>query len=242
MAVIITASRLVQGATELNDTLAGAGSPEGGDLGSVQNGAYAPIASQSLNTGEYQIYFRHDGVIDRITNVVTFIDEYGVGSGNTYGGAKNPAQDISDLLALGLASDGNKNNTEDPPLGGGLRIDMNASAAALNKFDYDANGLGQGGNDTVGIYGKDDGGGNFGSSLSGGFVAKSNGMVYDGGGNVQAIPSAPVDGEIGRSGDQTEREAIGSDFRANLRIYLPSTYPDGGIGQVDYYLGYSFTA
>lgn len=245
MAVAITASKTVQGSAVADNLAVPSGSATGADIGSVQNGAYAPLINQTANTGVYDLYFRHDAAIDPITNCVTFIGEYGVGSGNAYGGAKNASQDIADVLALGAASDGNKNNLASPSkLGGGIRIDMDADQADINRFDWDTNGLGEGGNDTVAIYGKDHT--NFsnldGSDLANGFPCMAAALMYDTGGGVPGVPSAPVQGTIGRSSDAPEAALLGSDFKASLRAYLPEAHPDGGVVQVDYYLGFSFTA
>jgi len=102
MAVLLTVSETLNG-TAFNDDLEG---PDGIgiDLGSCINGQYAPIISQPANTGHKNVFIRHDAVVDPITDVKTFLQQFGVGTGFTYGGANSAATDLTnDEKGMGLS-------------------------------------------------------------------------------------------------------------------------------------------
>ena len=63
MAVLLTVSETINGAA-FSDALAGGGI--GIDLGSVITGQYTPIISQPANSGQQDIFIRHDATIDPI--------------------------------------------------------------------------------------------------------------------------------------------------------------------------------
>jgi hypothetical protein len=83
MAVLLTISETLDGAA-VADALAGGGT--GVDFGSVVDDQFAPLIDKTLNTGAKTLYISHDATIDPITDVKTFIQEYGVGTGFTYSG------------------------------------------------------------------------------------------------------------------------------------------------------------
>lgn len=222
MAVLLTVSETLDG-TAVADALAGGGS--GIDLGSVVNGSYAPVISKASNTGAQNLYIRHDATIDPITDVKTFIQEYGVGTGFTYGGADTAANDFATIKALGNASGNSKNNGDG--LSGGLWIDMDWDASTTNQFDQ-ANFPA-----LVKIYGDNV---SDGADLANAFPVIDDAMVYDAPGETAA--SAPVDGQIGINGDTT----LGDNAHVKLRIYLTQAFADGGIIQWEWVIAYSYTA
>jgi hypothetical protein len=229
MAVTLTVSETMDGAA-VADALAGGGS--GVDLGSVVNNAFAPITDKTANTGSQKLYISHDATIDPITQVGTFLESY-VATGFTYGGANSAALDLTSLTNLGNASGSSKNNSNG--LSGGLWIDMDADASVTNQFDQ------AGFPSLVKIYGDN---GTDGLSLVTAFTMKANALLIDtdqGAGNDgegNFLPTAPVDGQIGKDGDT----ALGDNAKVKLRIYLPLTHPDGGIHQWSWTIKYSFTA
>lgn len=223
MAVLLTVSETINGVA-VSDALAGGGT--GVDLGSVVNNQYAPIVDKSANTGKQDLYVYHDATIDPITDVKTFIQEYGTGTGFTYGGARTAADDFTALKNLGNGSGSSKNNSDG--LSGGLWIDMDADASTTNQFDQ-ANYP-----TVVKIYGDNS---TDGIDLASAFGLKSDACVYDNGG-VETNGSAPEDGKIGKSGDT----ALGDNAHLKLRMYLPNSYSDGGIVQFEFVIGYSYTS
>lgn len=243
MSVLLTISETLDGAA-VADSLAGGGS--GVDMGSVVNGSYAPIGvgGPADNSGAKDLFIRHDATIDPITDVKTFIQEYGVGTGFTYGGANTAGSDITKMLdTLGDASGTSKNNADG--LSGGLWIDMNAVVAQVNQFDFATNGIGQGGDNSVEIYGRNGGStGGSGSSLADAILMASSAMVIDsdqsagGDGSNGYIPTAPVAGQIGKNGDT----ALGDNAHFRLRMHLLASFVDGGIIQHEMVVAYSFTA
>lgn len=248
MAVVLTISETLDGAA-VADALATPGPPNTGvDFGAVVNGSYAPVTSKTNNTGRKDLFIRHDAVTDPITQVKTFIQIYGTGTGYGYAGADSAANDYNNKLkALGNASGGSKNNADGNS--GGLWLDMNAQLTdtiGSTQFDWDTNGydsvgLSQGGDDTVRIYGDNltDG-----LDLATAFLMKSEAMVIDSdqsaGGDATNgwTPTAPVDGQIGIDGSTT----LGDNAHAKLRIYVRSDSVDGGIVQWEWVVAYSYTA
>lgn len=222
MAVLLTVSETLNG-TAVADSLAGGGS--GIDFGSVVTGQFSPIIDKDLNQGAKTLYVRHDATIDPITDVKTFIQEYGVGTGFSYGGAASANDDFNTLVALGNASGSSKNNADG--FSGGVWIDMDADASEVNQFD-------QAGSPTfVKIYGDN---GTDGIDLDSGFALQPDAMVYDSVG--ETLASAPVAGQIGKAGDTV----LGDNAKLKMRTYLPTSFPDGGIVQWEWVIAYSFTA
>ena len=101
MAVTLTISETLTG-SGLADSLSGGGT--GLDLGQVINGQYTPVVDQPTNDGVQNIYLSHDAVIDPITDVKFYVQQYGVGTGFSYGGANSAAADITKLLNMGNTS------------------------------------------------------------------------------------------------------------------------------------------
>ena len=247
MAVLLTISETLDG-TQVADVLATPGPVNTGvDHGSVVNGAYAPITDKSDNTGRKDLFIRHDATVDPITDVKTFIQEYGTGTGFGYGGADSAANDFTRIKNQGNTSGSSKNNADGNS--GGLWLDMNAvllDTPASTQFDFATNGIdsvggSNGGDDTVRIYSDNllDG-----IDLASAFTMKSEAMVIDSdqsqGGDATNgwVPTAPVDGQIGIDGDT----ALGDNAHAKLRIYIRSDLADGGINQWEWVVAYSFTA
>lgn len=220
MAVALTIAETLGGAA-VSDGLAGGGT--GVDMGSVNNGEYTPIDTQSTNTGWQSLYISHDASIDEITSVKTFIAEYS----QTYGGAAaNAAADFTTLKAKGNASDANANNATG--LGSGLRVEHDADlGATLGLSAFDASRA------QVEIYGKSDNG----IDLDSAFDLHVDALIqYNGGSPIDA--TSPETGKIGKSGDST----LGDVALIRLRYYLEDAALDGGIIQWDWIISYSFTA
>lgn len=253
MTVLLTVSDVGLDGAAATDSLAGGGT--GVDLGSVVNSQYAPIGAggPANNSGRQDVWIFHDAADDPITDVKTFIQQYGVGTGFTYGGADSAANDIGTMLQLGFDSDltaGSKNNGNDTS--GGLWIDhksINAEAGNVtNQFDFNTNGVGGSGDGTIEVYGRGgvagDGTDGAGSSLINSVVSNSEAMVIDtdqgqgGDGTNGYIPSAPVDGQLGKDGDTV----LGDNMHIGLRVQLPGTFTNGGIVQWEWVVAYSFTS
>lgn len=222
MAVSLTVSESING-TAVADSLAGGGS--GVDMGSCVNSSFCPVTDKSLNQGEKSLYIRHDAVNNPITDVKFFIQQYGVGTGFTYGGAQSAATDYATMQSLGQASGSSKNNADGNS--GGLWIDMDWDSNDTTRFDQASFPS------IVKIHGD---GGTDGIDLASAFGLITNAMVYDAPGETAA--TAPVAGQIGISTDT----ALGTRAHINLRLYLPSTHPDGGIIQFEWVIAYSFTS
>jgi len=241
--VLLTIAETIDGSA-LADGLAGGGT--GVDLGSVVNGSYAPIGGGGPgdNSGAQQIFIAHDATIDPITDVKTFIQTFGAGTGFTYGGADSAANDIVTMLdTLGDNSGTSKNNAND--LSAGLWVDMNSDVTQTNQFDFATNGVGQGGDNSVEIYGRSGGSsGGQGSDLATGIVMAASAMVIDsdqaaGGDAANGYNgSAPVAGQIGVDGDG----ALGDNAHCRLRVQLLGSFTNGGIVQWEWVTAYSFTA
>ena len=220
MAVALVISETLDGVA-VNDALAGGG--VGVDMGNATNNSYAPLVDKILNQGEQPIYVRHDGN-NEITDVKTFLQQYGVGTGFTYGGAKTAALDIAQLFSYGQTSGNSKNNADG--LSAGIWIDMDWDSNDTTRFDQ-ANFP-----TVVKIYGDN---GTDGIDLASAFTANSAGMVYDSGGETAA--AGGVSGTIGESGNTV----LGDNFHAKLRIQLPQLATDGGILQWEWVVAYAFT-
>ena len=248
MSVILTVSETLDGSA-VADALATPGPANTGvDFGSVVNGSYAPVTSQTNNTGRKNLFIRHSATIDPITSVKTFVQQYGTGTAFGYAGADSAANDFNNKIkALGNTSGESKNNADG--LSGGLWIDMNAvllDSIGSTQFDfatngYDSVGLTNGGDDTVRIYGDNlvDG-----ISLASAFNMHTKAMVIDtnqalGGDAVNGyVPTLPVTGVIGKNGDT----AKGDNAHTKLRIYVRSDTVDGGIVQWEWVIAFSYTA
>ncbi len=235
MAVSLTISETLDG-TAIADSLSGGGT--GTDLGQVTNGSFAPITPPATNNqGGQEWFIRHDATVDPITDVKLYIQEYGVGTGFTYGGpgTRSAAADLASLIALATASGGNKTNADG--LSGGLWMEQEVITmiSETNQFDQ------AGRPSFVKIFGD---AGTDGVDLASAFVINSAAMVIDSdqalGGNATAgyIPTAPVAGEIGINGDT----AKGDNAHLRFRVYTPSSFSDGGIFQVEIVVAYTFTA
>lgn len=223
MTVSLTVSETLHGAQQA-DTLAGGGS--GVDMGAVNNNSYAPLTNKTNNQGKLDIYVSHNATIDPITGVATFIQQYGTGTGYTYGGAQSAAADYSALQSLGNASGNSKNNADGNS--GGLWIDMTWNAGDSTRFDRTNFPT------TVKVYGNAN---TDGLNLASAIGLKASACVYSNSG-TETGGSAPVDGKIGKSGDTV----LGDSAHVQMRIYLPNNYTNGGYIQWEWVIAYSFTA
>lgn len=230
MAVSLTVSDTLDGAA-VSDALTGGVNP-GIDLGSVINGSWTPVTNKATNDGVRDVYIAHNGV-NEITDVGTFVQQYGTGSGNTYGGAKTASDDFNaattGLKALGQNSGSSKNNGDG--LSGGLWVDHDWDSSLANQFDFATNGGGSG-NDTVIIYGDN---GTEGVDLASAEPLRSESCVYNAPGETNG--SAPVDQKIGPAGNTTQGDAA----HVKMRFYLPLSHPDGGVIQFEWVIKYSAT-
>lgn len=226
MAVSLTISETLNGAA-VSDSLAGGGS--GVDFGSVTNGQFGPLIDQGLNTGAQTLYVRHDAVDDPITDVKTFLQEYGTGTGATYGGAATASDNYTTLLNEGNTSGSSKNNLDGNS--SGIWIDMDSDASTTNQFDQAAFPA------LVKIYG-DNGGSASGDGrdLATAYQMAAEALVVDSGGETQA--TTPVAGQIGKANDLV----LGDNAKVKMRGYLRSNFPDGGIFQWEWVVAYSFTS
>lgn len=235
MAIALTISETMDGA-QIADGLSAGGT--GTDLGQVTNGAFSPITPPAAgNVGRQDWFIRNDATVDPITDTKIFMQEYGVGTGFTYGGpgTRSAAADNTTLRNLANASGGNKTNSDD--LSGGLWMEQEVITmeSTTNQFD-------QSGRPTfVKIFGD---GLSDGINLGSAFVFNAAAMVINSdqgnGGSAPNgfIPNAPVAGEIGINGDV----AKGDNAHIGLRIYTPGSFSDGGIFQVELVVAYTFTA
>lgn len=217
MAVSLTVSK-TRGGSQVADTLAGGSS--GLDLGSVTNGAYAPITLQSANTGAQAIFIRHNATIDPITAVATYVAQYS----GTYGGANSAAADFTTLTGQGAAcaqlTANNAAGTEQ-----GLKIDADWQVSTANQFNP--------ARAQVSVYGL----AGAGQSLATAFALHVDAMSYDtGSGEVDA--TTPVTGKIGKSTDTV----LGNMAHILMRYYLNTGATSGGLLQFDFLISYSFTA
>ena len=223
MAVAITLSETLDGAA-VSDVMAGVAPPETGvDLGNVINGSFTPVTDKGNNQGHQDLFVSHDGV-NEITDVGTFVQPYETGTGNSYGGAKNATDDFSGavtgLVALGDAVQTSKNNADG--LSGGLWIDMDWDGTDGTRFEPS--------NGDVYIYKT-----GVGIELANAVDAHINAMVYNNAGETAA--SAAETGKIGPAANTV----LGDAFHFNLRWYLPTSHPDGGIIQFEYVIKFSAT-
>jgi len=232
-AILLTVSESINGAV-VSDLLNGGGA--GIDMGSILNNSYGPLGpgGPSDNSGAQNAYVRHNGV-NPITNFRTMIRPFGQITGFSYAGAESPNDDFTQLKNLGNASGDSKNNADG--LSGGVWIDMDADVASINAFDFSNNGFdsvggSKGGNDSVRKFGDNliDG-----VTLEESFPIKGSAMVYDSGG--ETVASAPVDEQLGESGNTV----LGDNFKAKIRAYLPDNFDKSGVLQFEWVLVYAFT-
>lgn len=233
MAVLLTVSETYDGAQIADALAAPAPGPTGIDLGAVVNGSFAPIINKAANTGHQKLYVRHDATVDPITGVKLFMQQYGTDTGFAYGGPLSAATDFANLTTLGQNSGSSKNNNDG--LSGGIWLDMDADAATANQFDQATfptlvKILGDAGTDGI--------------SLASAFTLVPNALVIDtdqgagADGDGMFNPSAPVAGQIGKNGDTVR----GDNAKIRMRVYLPTTYSNGGYHQFEFVIAYSFTA
>lgn len=222
MAGVLTVSETLDG-TAVADTLAGGGT--GVDLGSIQNGSFAPITDKTANTGKQDLYIRHDGTAS-ITNMKAFIQEFGTSTGFTYGGADSPANDFTNIKSLGSSSGGSKNNADG--LSGGLWMEMDFDVSNASRFDQATRPS------LVKIFGDN---GTDGQDLASGFTIAADSMVYDASG-TETAGSSPVAGEVGASGDTVK----GDNTHLQFRIFRPTTDTSlSGVVQFELVFSYAFT-
>lgn len=235
MAVLLTVSETLDGA-QIADGLATPVPPNntGIDLGAVTNGSFAPITPpKTANTGHKLLYIRHNASLDPITGVKFFLQEYGTDTGFAYGGPLSAATDFANIVALGQASGSSKNNNDGQS--GGIWIDMKADAATANQFDHATFPT------VVKIFGDN---GTDGVDLASGFDLRSEALVIDSDqaagndGEGAFLPSAPQTGKIGINGDGV----LGDNAKVRMRVYLPTSYTNGGYHQVEFVIAYAFTA
>lgn len=231
MAVILTVSETL-GGSEVSDSLAGGGT--GVDLGQVVNGQFSPIVDKLTNDGAQVLYFRHDAVVDPVTNLKIYMDSYSR-TGFTYGGAATAASDYAVLKVEGAASDvtaAAKNNSNG--LAGGVWMEQQYNVATSNQFDYATARGSDPGSKYVQIFGRASAG--IDESTAFGVIKES--CVYTPDNVVENAPSAPVDGKIGISTDSV----LGNRSKLRFRIYLREAFADGGIFQFSLIARFSYTA
>lgn len=219
-ATLLVISNAINGA-QASDSLDGGGT--GIDMGNVATSSFAPLTSKNLNQGARDLYIRQDGATD-VQDVATFIQQYGVGTSFTYGGAASAAADFATMKTLGLASGGSKNNIDG--LSGGLWIDMSWNANDSTRFDQ-ANLPA-----LVKIYGDNN---TDGVDLSSAFPVVAQAMVWDNAG-TETAGSVPADGVIGPAGDTVN----GDNAHVKLRIYLPASYGGSGKVQTEWVVSYTY--
>lgn len=231
MAVLLTVSETLGGA-EVSDSLAGGGT--GVDLGQVVNGQFSPIVDQTTNAGAQVLYFRHNAVVDPITNLKVYMDSYSR-TGFTYGGALTAASDYTVLKAEGSASDvtaAAKNNSNG--LASGVWMEQQYDVATSNQFDIATARGSDPGSKFVQIFGKAAAGVDEATAF--GIIKES--CVYTLDNVAENAPSAPVDGKIGIDTDTV----LGNRSKLRFRIYLREAFADGGIFQFSLIARFSYTA
>lgn len=244
MAVSLTISKMISGAAAA-DTLAGGGT--GLDLGNVTNAQYAPIISQSANTGHQDLFVRSNSSVDPVTNVKMYLSDY-ADTGFTWGGGNvSSASDLATILALGAATGSSKNNNDG--LSGGVWIEQDWLASTANQFDlttrpsrvlvFGKNGTS--GVTTGGVTSPDNSGKN-GSSQSLAFdVCADANSYWNGSSEVDA--TAPVNGQLAGTGQLVATQSsLGNRLHFKKRVYIPSNFAEGGIFQYTQAFQFSFTA
>jgi len=222
-------------ATQIADSLSGGGT--GTSLDQVTNGSFSPVILKSGNTGRQNWFIRGNNTVDPVTDMKIHIQEFGVGTGFTYGGpaSRSAAADFTTIKAEGTASGSSKNNND--LLSSGIWMEMNVleMITATNQFDQASRPA------DVKIFGDS---GTDGQDLASAITLVSEAACIDtdqgngGDGTDGYIPNAPVDGSIGIDNDI----ALGDQMHIGLRAYLRSSFTDGGIFQVEIVIVYTFTA
>lgn len=231
MAVTLTVSETL-GGSEIADALAGGGT--GIDLGQVVNGQFAPLVNQTLNDGAQVLYLRHNATIDPITNLKIYMDSYSR-TGFTYGGAVSALSDYNSLKSEGAVSDitaAAKNNSNG--LAAGLWMEQQYNVATSNQFDIATVRGSDPGTKYVQIFGRSSQG--IDATTAFGIIKES--CLYTPDNVAENLPSAPVDGKIGKSTDTV----LGNRSKLRFRIMLRSAFVDGGIFQVSLITRFSYTA
>jgi len=230
MSVVLTISETING-TAYADSLSGGGS--GIDIGSCVNGQYAPIGVTGIvnNDGAQEIFVRHDAVTDPITDLKMFLQNYGVGTGFTYGGQVSAAADKTRWLNMGDASNSSYANNQDG-LGGGLHIDMDWQVSMANQFAparlaAQHRIFGDNGGSAAGE----------GRDLPSAIVMHADAMSFENSGS-EVDATSPVAGIVGKSTDSTK----GNRAHMKMRQFLRSDEIDGGIMMVEIVFAYSYTA
>jgi hypothetical protein len=225
MAVSLTVSESVNGT--LSDVLAGG--EIGVDIGNVTNGAYTPLGTgQFINDGRQLLYVRHNAVTDPITGVKIYLDSItpALTGGNTYGGVKNAGQDKVDLLNMGQASGSSKDNSTGTS--GGVWVEMDHLVNDTNRFNQATRPA------LVKIFGDS---GTDGIDPASAFTLAADSMLYyNGASEIDA--TAPVAGSIGKTTDA----ALGNRSKLQFRLFVPTSWPDGGIVQWSHGIVFSFTS
>ena len=237
MTVLLTVAPTWNGAN-FADALEGGGT--GIDFGSVINGQFAPLVNQSTNDGAKHVYIRHDAADDPVTDLKVYMQQYGVGTGFTYGGADTAVGDLTTMLNLGNGDNMGAavaNNSDG--LGGGLHMDMDWDVSQANQF------LGSRTGTFKRIFG-DNGGyaSGDGRNLATAFLMKADAMANTQGTGTEIAPSGAVDGIIGRdyAVDAAEAALYGDRAHPRLRMYLRQDAVDGGVTQFELVFAYSFTS
>jgi hypothetical protein len=232
MTVTLTVSKTLGGSGVADTLLGGTGTNTGIDLGQVVNSQYTPIILQSANTGQLDLYVSHNAVTDPITNLATYVQQYGTGTSYAYGGANTAAGDLTTLLTYGHASNSTAANNSDG-LAGGLQIDMDYAVTTTNQFAHSRLGT------QLRIYGLNGASptAGDGASLALAIPMYSAAMAKTVSG-ADAAPSTPTTGTVGKSGDV----AYGDHAHYKMRFYLPSSAVNGGELQFEYVYSFSFTS
>lgn len=209
----------------------------------VVNNNFAPLVDKTTNDGKQSLFVRHDATVNQITDFKQFFQQFGTGTGFSYGGADSAANDFTALKTMANGSGDSKNNADG--LSAGFWCDMNHKVTTTNQFDYATNGIdgaaSEGGDDTVRKFGDR----NLDMiDLASAAVVDSQAMVIDsdqaggGDGTNGFTPTAAVAGEIGKDADT----ALGDNAHIRYRIYLANAFTQGGIFQWELVYAYSFTA
>ena len=221
MAVALTASSIFTPTTPYADALSGGGT--GIDFGVGTNNQWTPIIDKAANTGSLSIYLSHDG-INEITELKYHIQEYGTGTGFSYGGDDTAANDYAGFLALGDGSGSSKNNADG--LSGGIWTETDSDVSAVNLFDRASRPT----EVIVARTGTAD-------TLANAVSIPAASMIYDSGGGTEAQPSAPVDGTVGPSGNTV----FGDRCKLLKRIYFPDAFSTGGKIQIEIVFTFAFS-
>lgn len=233
--VSLTLSETLDGSA-IADSLSNGGS--GTSLGQVTNSSFAPITPPaSNNVGRQDWFLRHDAIVDSITDVKIHLQQYGVGTGYSYGGPGNrsAANDYNTVKAEGFASGSNKTNGDGLSSGIWMEMSVAQMISVTNQFDQATRPT------QVKIFGDNN---TDGIDLASAFVINSAAMVIDtdqsagGNGTAGYIPTAPVSGEIGKNGNTVK----GDNAHIALRVYLRTAFSEGGVFQVELVFVYTFTA